>query len=382
MTAGAPTVGVVVVNYNGGDLTLGCLHSLLRTEWPADRLRVVLVDNASHDGIADRVRDELPVVEVVDLPSNRGFGAGCNAGIRALGAVDFVALVNNDAYVEPDWLSPLVDTLVDDPGLGAACPKILFAGRFHDVELRSATYRRGFGDRRDLGVFLSGARVDGADVWSRVQLVDGTWGLEPDAAAGGEWTGTVTHLRVPVPASGSATTVSLLLHADGPRAISLAAGADVVEHTVGTEPAWFDVVATADGIDVVNNVGTELLADGFAVDRGYLERRRRTLRHARRGVRVVRRRRAAPAGVPRRRRAASTRTCSSTTRTSSSRGAAPSAGGATAPCRRRSCATCTPPPAAAARRSSSTTTSATASSCWRVTARPAPRARPRSGRCS
>src|SRR4051794_25474166 len=270
MTAGTPTVGVVVVNYNGGDLTLECLRSVLRTKWPADRLRVVLVDNASRDGIADRVRDELPAVEVLRLPTNGGFGAACNAGIRALGAVDFVALVNNDAFVAPDWLSPLVDTLVEDPGLGAVCPKILFAGPCHDVELRSATYRRGFGDRRDLGVFLSGARVDGADGWSRAQLIDGTWGLEPDAAAGGEWTSTVTHLRVPVPESGT-TTVSLLLHADGPRAISLAAGADVVEHTVGTEPAWFEVVAAAGGVDVVNNVGTELLAEGFAVDRGYLE---------------------------------------------------------------------------------------------------------------
>src|SRR3954447_24869204 len=155
MTAGTPTVGVVVVNYNGGGPTLEGLRSVLRTEWlRAGSLRVVLVDNASHDGIADRVRDELPVVEVLRLPTNGGFGAGCNAGIRALGAVDFVALGNNDAFVAPGWLSPLVDTLVEDPGLGAACPKILFAGPFHDVELRSATYRRGFGDRRDLGVFL------------------------------------------------------------------------------------------------------------------------------------------------------------------------------------------------------------------------------------
>jgi len=77
-----------------------------------------------------------------------------------------------------------VDALAADPGLGAACPKILFAGRFRDIELRSATYQRGFGDRRDLGVFVSGARVDGTEVWSRVQLVDGTWGLEPDAATG------------------------------------------------------------------------------------------------------------------------------------------------------------------------------------------------------
>jgi GT2 family glycosyltransferase len=266
----SPTVGVVVVNHNGGDLTLGCLRSVVRTEWPAARLRVVLVDNASHDGIAARVRDELPVVHVLEQSTNDGFGAGCNAGIRALGDVDFVALVNNDAYVDPGWLSPLVDALVADPGLGAACPKILFAGRFHAVELRSATSQRGFGDRRDLGVFLSGARVDGDDVWSRVQLVDGTWGLEPDAAAGGEWTGRVAHLRVPV-ASDASTTVSLQLSADGPRAVSLYAGGETLEHVAGPDPSWFDVVATGAGIAVVNNVGTELLPDGFAVDRGYLE---------------------------------------------------------------------------------------------------------------
>src|SRR5262249_12669422 len=57
----------------------------------------------------------------------------------------------------------------------------------------------------------------------------------------------------------------------GPRSVSLAAGNDAVEHRVGTDPAWFDVVATGPGVEVVNNVGTELLADGFAADRGYLE---------------------------------------------------------------------------------------------------------------
>lgn len=265
-----PRIGVVVVNHNGGDLTLECVRSVVRTEWPAGQLSVVLVDNASRDGVAARVGEELPVVQVLERTTNDGFGAGCNAGIRALGDVDHVALVNNDAFVDPGWLSPLVDALEADPGLGAACPKILFAGQFHDVELRSATSQRGFGDRRDLGVFLSGAEVDGEDVWSRIQLVDGTWGLEPDAAAGSEWTGPIAHLRVP--AAGTATsTVSLRLSADGPRALSLSAGGETVEHLAGTDPAWFGVVTTGQSVAVVNNVGTELLADGFAVDRGYLE---------------------------------------------------------------------------------------------------------------
>jgi len=266
-----PTVGVVVVNYNGGDLTVECLHSVVRTEWPAAKLRVLLVDNASHDDVVARVRAELPVVRVLERSSNDGFGAGCNAGIRALTDVDFVALVNNDATVDPSWLRPLVETLQRAELLGAACPKIVFAGRFRDVELRSATARRGFGDQRDLGVFVAGARVDDEDVWSRVQLVDGTWGLEPDAATGGEWTGPSAHLRVPAPDDGAPTTVSLLLSADSPRAVSLATEGASVEHTVTPEPAWYDVPATGGSITVVNNVGTDLLEDGFAVDRGYLE---------------------------------------------------------------------------------------------------------------
>jgi GT2 family glycosyltransferase len=267
----APTVGVVVVNHDGGALTLDCLRSILRTEWPAAQLRVVLVDNDSHDGVVGRVGTELPVVRVLELATNGGFGAGCNAGIRALGDVDHVALVNNDATVDPRWLRPLVEALDADPALGAACPKIVFAGRFLDLELRSATYRRGFGDRRDLGVLVAGARVDGADVWSRVQLVDGTWGLEPGAVDGGEWTGPVAHLRVPAPATQAGATVSLLLSADGPRAVALRAGGDDAEHTVGGEPAWFDVTATGPPITVLNNVGTDLLDDGFAIDRGYLQ---------------------------------------------------------------------------------------------------------------
>ena len=55
-----PTIAVVVVNYNGGDLTLECLRSLLATKWPAPRLRVLLVDNASSDGVVARCERSSP----------------------------------------------------------------------------------------------------------------------------------------------------------------------------------------------------------------------------------------------------------------------------------------------------------------------------------
>jgi N-acetylglucosaminyl-diphospho-decaprenol L-rhamnosyltransferase len=121
-------VRVVVVNYNGGDLTVDCLRSLVATRWRADRLEVVLVDNASTDGVVARVRTELPVVTVIESDRNLGFAGGCNLGMRDRADVDFVALVNSDATVDPGWLAPLVDALAQDSSLGAACPKVIYAG--------------------------------------------------------------------------------------------------------------------------------------------------------------------------------------------------------------------------------------------------------------
>jgi GT2 family glycosyltransferase len=125
----SPMVRVVVVNFNGGDLTLRCLHSILATQWPQSALRVVLVDNASADGVVARVRNALPEVEIVESAVNLGFAGGANLGLRDRRDARYVALVNNDAAVDPGWLAPLVDALEHDPALGAASPKILYAGQ-------------------------------------------------------------------------------------------------------------------------------------------------------------------------------------------------------------------------------------------------------------
>jgi GT2 family glycosyltransferase len=176
-----PRVGVVVVNYNGGEVTLACLRSLLAAD---DPLAVVLVDNASDDGIAAQVRDELAAVTVVESATNRGFAGGCNLGLRTVRDAEYVALVNNDATVDAGWLAPLVEALERDPGLGAACPKILFADRFVELTIEAATHRRGGGDRRRLGVSVAGARVDGKEGWGRARRPIEPSGPRPRPACG------------------------------------------------------------------------------------------------------------------------------------------------------------------------------------------------------
>lgn len=269
-----PRVRVVVVNYNGGELTLECLRRLRGTDWPSAQLGIVLVDNASTDDVVATAQDEMPEVDIITSDRNLGFAGGCNLALRDLEDVEYVALVNSDVLVEPGWLAPLARAFRRNPTLGAAVPKILFAPRFQEVEVRTDTDVPGRGDGRRLGVQVSGAHVAGADVWRDTQLCDGFWGPEPGAEPGStsQWSSDRAVVRIPVPHSEPVVTCELRLAAGSPRTVRAASGRHVTQLTVGREPEWHPVQLGGSPFDVINNVGNVITGDGYGADRGYLER--------------------------------------------------------------------------------------------------------------
>ena len=184
----APTttrIRVVVVDHDGGEMTLACLERIIDAGTPAGtELEVVLVDNGSRRSVADEVVRRWPRVDVRRSSTNRGFAGGNNLALRDLERVDFVALVNNDVMVSDGWLEPLLDVLRSDETVGAAAPKLLFADRFRELELQAAGHVAGRGDRRLVGVRWFGiAGSDGVSV--RGQLVDGFLG--PQRTSATEW---------------------------------------------------------------------------------------------------------------------------------------------------------------------------------------------------
>ena len=269
-----PLVRVVVVNFNGGPLTLRCLRSLEATHWPSDRLELVLVDNGSQDGVAATAAKHHPRVRVLESQANLGFGGGCNLGLRNLGDVDYVALVNNDATVSPNWLRPLVTTLSTDASLGAACPKILFAPSFVDLALETSAAPPGWGDRRHLGVRVSGLRVGEQDRWRQTLLLSGFWG--PEHGEGDEpsyqWTGPAASMRVPlVPGEPVPYFTWLRMAADVDKAVTLQSSLENVKVSVGRRPEWFRAPLQGSPYDVINNVGSQLVGGSYGSDRGFLE---------------------------------------------------------------------------------------------------------------
>jgi GT2 family glycosyltransferase len=83
-----------------------------------------LSDNASADDTARVLRDEYgDFVRVVSNPANWGFAGGTNAGLAAA-KEDWVALLNNDAEAEPDWLFELASAISRNPDAGMLASKI------------------------------------------------------------------------------------------------------------------------------------------------------------------------------------------------------------------------------------------------------------------
>jgi len=272
MTA-APRVRVVVLDHNGGELTLECLRRLARTDWPPDSFELVLVDNASTDDVVSRARQEVPALSVIASDVNRGFAGGNNLALRDLGGLDYVALVNNDVLVEPEWLHPLADALAADEHLGAACPKILLSSPMLDVSVRvPSPVQHGRGDRRDLGVRLSGVRVGGKDCSRLARPVRGFWGPEHGPASEPEYQWTSGDALLYVPAPEPTRSCELRLAADAPTTVELRSGTDRAEHTVSSAPAWYPVTLTGAPFEVINNAGSIVVDDGYGADRGYLER--------------------------------------------------------------------------------------------------------------
>jgi GT2 family glycosyltransferase len=112
-----PQVNVVVVNWNGLEHLQACLPSLEKMTY--SNVKVVVVDNGSRDGSPDFVSTRFPAFFLLRNERNLGFTGGNNLGIQfALGeGANYVALLNNDTRVEPDWIDALVDVAEQDTAI-------------------------------------------------------------------------------------------------------------------------------------------------------------------------------------------------------------------------------------------------------------------------
>lgn len=103
---GIPTFSIIIVNFNGGAYVQQALDSLASQN--VMDFEVLVVDNASTDGSADRLQtDGLASFKLLAETKNHGFAGATNlAAQRAIG--DWIVCLNPDAIAEPGWLEEIM----------------------------------------------------------------------------------------------------------------------------------------------------------------------------------------------------------------------------------------------------------------------------------
>lgn len=125
-TSVKPSVLALVLNYNGKDVTLETLSSLVETRY--EPFRILVVDNGSTDDSWTAIAEAYPDVEQVKVEQNQGISHGMNYGLRRAleSGEDYVLILNNDIEVDPEMVTEMVEVAERDAKIGAVGPKAFY----------------------------------------------------------------------------------------------------------------------------------------------------------------------------------------------------------------------------------------------------------------
>ena len=143
-----PTISIIILNYNAGDLLIKCLESIYKST--IENYEIILVDNASKDNSQKKCKDQFPNIKLIENSENLGFCEGNNVGLR-IAEGQFIVILNPDTIVDPKWLEELLKAYQIN-GEGLYQPKFL-ATTDHTMLLSTGNMIQifGFGFSRSKG---------------------------------------------------------------------------------------------------------------------------------------------------------------------------------------------------------------------------------------
>ncbi len=112
-----PTVTVVIPMFNEGEAIRETLHSLLASEYPKDKLKIVCVDDCSTDNsyeiIREVARSSGGQLTVMRNRVNLGKRRSINRAVRSVDS-EIIVSVDSDVVVDPDAIKQLTRRFTDD----------------------------------------------------------------------------------------------------------------------------------------------------------------------------------------------------------------------------------------------------------------------------
>ncbi|PIR92904.1 hypothetical protein COT99_03605 [Candidatus Falkowbacteria bacterium CG10_big_fil_rev_8_21_14_0_10_43_10] len=117
-------ISFIILNYKTKGLVKNCLTSIIESDPGSLNYEIIVVDNASGDGIKEMLKENFSGIKFIQSGKNFGFGGGNNLGIEnARGK--YLALLNPDIMLLDDSFLKIFNFMESNPGVGIAGPKLV-----------------------------------------------------------------------------------------------------------------------------------------------------------------------------------------------------------------------------------------------------------------
>jgi len=119
-------IAVILLNWNSYEHTCNCIQSL--EQCVGEAFDIIIIDNGSQDGSIQKLEEEFKKVIFIKHDRNLGFAGGNNRGFEFAieKNYEYVMMLNNDVFVQPSFLTYLINYIDYHPEVGAIQPKIFF----------------------------------------------------------------------------------------------------------------------------------------------------------------------------------------------------------------------------------------------------------------
>jgi len=145
-------IAVFIVNWKSSAVLLHCLECIVQQE--SGEADIFVLDNSQDDPLAEVYCSRFPAVQFYKSEKNIGFAAGNNLLLQKTKGYEWIALVNPDAFLEPDWLKEMLSAADAYPEYSFFASRLILSadhrildGEGDALHLSGMAWRRGNGQR-------------------------------------------------------------------------------------------------------------------------------------------------------------------------------------------------------------------------------------------
>ena len=136
---------IILVNWNGFYHSDNCITSIFQSN--ATDYDIIVVDNNSEDISGSKLKEKYPGIILIESKHNAGFSGGNNIGLQysVKNGYQYSFLLNNDTFVQKDFLYELTRFMDTHSDFAVAQPKIFFADQRNILWNGGSYYNKLFG---------------------------------------------------------------------------------------------------------------------------------------------------------------------------------------------------------------------------------------------